>query len=82
MVEWEKTASYIDMALSSNPSFSRAGQADTKMVWVSYRSCTDTLPLDHDQDVKEKNRKNSGRSSVVLRTLPVLQFLGSGSSDR
>ena len=38
------------------------------------------LPLDYDRCAKEKIRKKSGRSSVVLRTLPVLHFLGSGSS--
>ena len=58
----------------------RAGRADTETVWEPYRSCTDTLPLDYDRCVKEKNRKKSGRSSVVLRTLSVLQFLGSRSS--
>ena len=70
----------IHMALCSNPSFPRAGRADTQTVWEPYRSCTDTLPLDYDRCVKEKIRRKSGRSSVVLRTLPVLQFLGSGSS--
>ena len=60
MVEWEETALYIDMALSSNPSFSRADRADTKTVLEPYRSCTDTLPLDHDRDVGEKNRKRKG----------------------
>ena len=72
MVEWEETARYIHMAQSLNPSFSRAGWADTKTVWEPYRSCTDTLPLDCDRCVREKNREKSGRSSVVLRTLPVL----------
>ena len=67
-------AVFIYMALSSNPSFSRAGRADTQTVWEPYRSCTDTLPLDYDRCVKEKIRKKSGRSSVVLRTLPVLQW--------
>ena len=57
MVQWEETASYVHMALSSNPSFSRAGQADTKTVWEPYRSCTDTLTLDHNRDEKEENRK-------------------------
>ena len=57
MVEWEETASYIHIALSPNPSFSRAGWADTKTVWEPYRSCTNTLPLDYDRCVKEKNRK-------------------------
>ena len=53
-----------------------AGRADTKTVWEPYRSCADTLPLDHDRCAKEKNRKKkSGRSSVVLRTLSVLQYL-------
>ena len=47
----------IHMALSSNPSLSRAGQADIQTVWGPYRSCTDTLPLDYDRCVKEKNRK-------------------------
>ena len=72
------------MARSSIPSFSRAGRADTKTVWEPYRSCTGTLPLDYDRCVKEKDRKKSERSSVVLRTLPVLQdeveaLLDSGS---
>ena len=57
MVEEEETAPYIHMALSSNPSFSRAGRADVKTVWEPYRSCTDTLPLDYDRCVKEKNSK-------------------------
>ena len=73
-------AVYTHMALSLNPSFSRAGREDTIMVWEPYRSCSDTLPLDYDRCVKEKYRRKSGRSSVVLHTLPVLQFLGSGSS--
>ena len=47
-------AEYIHMALSSNPSFSRAGRADTKTVWEPYRSCTNTPPLDYDRCVKEK----------------------------
>ena len=47
----------IHMALSSNPSFSRAGRADTQTVWEPYRSCTDTLPLDYDRCAKEKIRK-------------------------
>ena len=47
----------IHMAMSSNPSFSRAGRADTKTVWERYRSCAYTLPLDYDRCVKEKNRK-------------------------
>ena len=34
-----------------------SGSARHKLVWELYRSCTDTLPLDHDRDVKEKNRK-------------------------
>ena len=70
----EEPAVSIHMALSSNPSFSRAGRADTKTVWEPYRSSADTLPLDYDRCVKEKNRKKSGRSSVVLRTLPVLNY--------
>ena len=41
MVELEETAPYIHMALSSNPSFSRAGRADTKngvgTVQISHR---------------------------------------------
>ena len=49
-------------------------------VWEPYISCTDTLPLDYDSCAKGKVREKSGRSSVVLRTLPVLQFRGSGSS--
>ena len=59
MVEWEETASYTHMVLSSNPSFSRAGRAATKTVWEPYRSCTGTLPLDYDRCVKEKNRKKN-----------------------
>ena len=47
----------IHMALSSNPSFSRAGRADTQTVWEPYRSCTDTLPLDYYRCAKEKIRK-------------------------
>ena len=47
----------IHMALSSNPSFSRAGRADTKTVWEPYRSCADTLLLDYDRCAKEKSRK-------------------------
>ena len=60
----------------------RAGRADTETVWEPYRSCADTLPLDYDRCTKEKSHKKKkiGRSSVVLRTLSVLQFLGSGSS--
>ena len=54
-LEWEETATYL--TLSSNPSFSRAGRADTKTVWEPYRSCTDTLPLDHNRDEKKKNRE-------------------------
>ena len=80
MVEWEDIAPYKQVDLSSNPLFSRAGRADKKTVWEPCRSCADTLPLDYDRCVKEKNRKKSGRSSAMLRTLPALQFLGSGSS--
>ena len=61
---------------SSNPLFSRACQAVTKTVWGPYRPRTNTLPLDYDRCVKEKNRKKSGWKSVVLRTLPVLQLFG------
>ena len=58
----------------------RVGQTQ-QTVWESYRSCADTLPLDYDRCAIEKDRtKKSGRSSVVLRPLSVLQFLGSGSS--
>ena len=66
----------IHMALSSNPPFSRASRANTQTVWEPYRSCTDTLPLDYDRcaKVKIRKKKKSGRSSVVLRTLPVLQY--------
>ena len=70
----------IHMALSSIPPFARASRADTRTVRELYRFCTDTHPLDYDRCVKEKIVKKSGWSSVVLRTLPVLQFLGSGSS--
>ena len=50
----------IHMALSSNPSFSRAGRADIQTVWEPHRSCTDTLPLDYDRCAKEKIRKKEG----------------------
>ena len=65
VVEWEETAPYTHIALSSNPSFSRADRADTKTVWELYRSCTDTLPLDYDRCVKEKIRKKKKVDGVV-----------------
>ena len=37
------------------PLFYEFLRADTQTVWVPYRSCTDTLPLDYDRCVKEKN---------------------------
>ena len=59
----------MSMCVAVSSHFSRAGQADTKTVWEPYRSCTDALPLDCDRCVREKNRE---KSSVVIRTLPVL----------
>ena len=47
----------MSMCVAVSSHFSRAGQADTKTVWEPYRSCTDTLTLDHNRDEKEENRK-------------------------
>ena len=43
----------------------RVAWADTKTVWEPYRSCTDTLPLDHNRDRKNENLKKNWKFLVL-----------------